>query len=51
MPGALQILEALRGRGVTCYLASGTDIAYVRDEAGALGLTTVFRWGDLWRTG
>ena len=45
VPGALQILEALRGRGVTCYLASGTDIAYVRDEAGALGLTPYFAGG------
>ncbi len=45
VPGSLEMLEALRRRGVTCYLASGTDIAYVRDEAGALGLTPYFAGG------
>ncbi len=42
VPGAVQILEALRDRGVTCYLASGTDEVYVLDEAGALGLSGYF---------
>jgi len=45
VPGSLDMLEALRARGVTCYLASGTDIAYVKDEAGALGLTPYFVGG------
>ena len=45
VPGALDILEALRERGVTCYLASGTDMAYVCDEAEALGLTGYFTGG------
>ncbi len=45
VPGSLEILEALRARGVTCYLASGTDIAYVKDEAEALGLTSYFAGG------
>ena len=42
VPGAVPMLKALRDRGVTCYLASGTDEVYVLDEAAALGLTTYF---------
>jgi phosphoglycolate phosphatase len=42
VPGAVSMLKALRARGVTCYLASGTDEVYVLDEADALGLTTYF---------
>ena len=42
VPGAAPMLEALRARGVSCYLASGTDEAYVRDEAAALGLSPYF---------
>jgi phosphoglycolate phosphatase len=42
VPGAVQILEAMRDRGVTCYLASGTDEVYVLDEADALGLSGYF---------
>jgi phosphoglycolate phosphatase len=42
VPGATAMLEALRSRGVTCYLASGTDEAYVLDEAAALGLPPYF---------
>ena len=42
VPGSLQMLEALRDRGVVCYLASGTDEPYVRDEAGALGVSPHF---------
>lgn len=45
VPGALTMLEALRARGVTCYLASGTDSIYVHDEAAALGLTEYFAGG------
>lgn len=40
--GALTMLEFLRARGVTCYLASGTDEVYVLDEAAALGLSPYF---------
>jgi phosphoglycolate phosphatase-like HAD superfamily hydrolase len=40
--GAESFLAALVARGVTCYLASGTDIEYVRDEAQALGLDGYF---------
>ncbi len=42
VPGARDMLDALRARGVACYLASGTDHPYVLDEADALGLTPYF---------
>lgn len=42
VPGAREFLEALQARGVTCYLASGTDEPYVRDEAAALGIAGYF---------
>jgi phosphoglycolate phosphatase len=42
VPGAFEILGNLRERGVTCYLASGTDQPYVLDEAEALGVTPYF---------
>ena len=42
VPGAFDILENLRERGVKCYLASGTDQPYVLDEAEALGVTGYF---------
>jgi phosphoglycolate phosphatase len=40
--GTVPMLEAMRARGVTCYLASGTDQVYVLDEAAALGLSPYF---------
>ena len=42
VPGSRAMLEALRGRGVDCYLASGTDEPYVLDEAAALQVTPYF---------
>ncbi len=42
VPGAMDLLRALRERGVVLYLASGTDVAYVREEAEALGLAPFF---------
>ncbi|MCX6028675.1 MAG: HAD family hydrolase [Chloroflexi bacterium] len=42
VPGGRALLEALRGRGVRCYLASGTDEPYVLDEAAALQVTPYF---------
>jgi len=45
VPGALEILAALREQGVTCYLASGTDEPYVIDEAQALGVAGYFNGG------
>jgi phosphoglycolate phosphatase-like HAD superfamily hydrolase len=40
--GALPFLQGLRARGVTLYLASGTDHIYVQEEAAALGLSELF---------
>jgi phosphoglycolate phosphatase-like HAD superfamily hydrolase len=45
VPGAFEILENLSQRGLSCYLASGTDQPYVLDEAGALGLSPYFDHG------
>jgi phosphoglycolate phosphatase-like HAD superfamily hydrolase len=38
VPGSQEILEALRSRDVAIYIASGTDEAYVIEEARLLGL-------------
>jgi phosphoglycolate phosphatase-like HAD superfamily hydrolase len=46
VPGALDVLENVHSRGLTCYLASGTDQPYVLDEAEALGLTPYFTDAD-----
>jgi phosphoglycolate phosphatase len=45
VPGSVELLAALRERGVTCYLASGTDEPFVRDEAQALGAAQYFNGG------
>ncbi len=45
VPGVIETLAALRVRGVTCYLASGTDEPYVIDEAVALGVAEYFDGG------
>ncbi len=42
VPGSRRLLEQLRDRGITLYLASGTDLKYVRDEVAVLGLTEFF---------
>jgi len=42
VPGALAVLAALRDRGLPMCLASGTDMKYVVEEAGLLGLTPFF---------
>jgi phosphoglycolate phosphatase-like HAD superfamily hydrolase len=42
VPGSHALLEALRARGLRLYLASGTDLKYVRREAELLGLTPYF---------
>jgi len=47
VPGTYEILEALRRRGLACYLASGTDQPYVLDEAAALSLTPYFTHGGV----
>ncbi len=43
--GARRFLEALAERGVTLYLASGSDHIYVVEEAGALGIAPLFAGG------
>lgn len=43
--GSVALLEGLTRRGVTCYLASGTDEEYVQDEARLLGLAPFFGGG------
>jgi phosphoglycolate phosphatase-like HAD superfamily hydrolase len=42
VPGSHALLEGLRRRGLTLYLASGTDLQFVRHEAELLGLTEYF---------
>jgi len=42
VPGSIDLLSALRDRGVRLYLASGTDLGYVLDESSALGLERFF---------
>ncbi len=42
VPGSHAFLQALRERGLTLYLASGTDVKFVRHEAELLGLTPYF---------
>ena len=42
---ARPLLERLRARGVVLYLASGTDVDDVRDEAKALGYADLFDGG------
>jgi beta-phosphoglucomutase-like phosphatase (HAD superfamily) len=42
VPDSHALLENLRRRGLTLYLASGTDLPYVRHEASLLGLTLFF---------
>ena len=42
VPGSEELLAALAERGLSLYLASGTDERYVREEADLLGLTPLF---------
>lgn len=43
--GAVSFLHELRKRGVTLYLASGTDVDDVKNEAKALGYADLFNGG------
>jgi phosphoglycolate phosphatase-like HAD superfamily hydrolase len=45
MPRTRDLLESLKERGVVLYLASGTDIAYVREEAALLDVARYFDGG------
>ena len=42
VPGALNMLDAMREREVPCFLASGTDQPYVLAESAALGVDIYF---------
>lgn len=45
VPGSRALLEDLRARGFTLYLASGTDEAFVKEEADLLDVTRYFDGG------
>ncbi len=45
VPGARRLLEGLRARGLTLYLASGTDEDSVKEEAGLLDIARYFNGG------
>ncbi len=45
LPGSIQLLELLKNKGITMYLASGTDEEYVFNEADLLGVTQYFNGG------
>jgi phosphoglycolate phosphatase len=45
VPGARALLEHLKERGLTMYLASGTDEIYMKEEARLLGVTQYFEGG------
>lgn len=45
VPGARELLERLRGKGLKMYLASGTDEVYMKEEARLLGVTQYFDGG------
>jgi phosphoglycolate phosphatase-like HAD superfamily hydrolase len=40
--GTLELLDRLHEKGIVCYLASGTDVDYVREEAALLGVDRFF---------
>lgn len=42
VPGSHRLLQSLADRGLTLYLASGTDLKYVREEAHLLGVAEFF---------
>jgi phosphoglycolate phosphatase-like HAD superfamily hydrolase len=42
VPGSHELLEGLKRRGARLYLASGTDLKYVRREAELLGVAAYF---------
>ena len=42
LPGSIEFLSELRSSGIRMYLASGTDLVYVRAEAEALGVAPFF---------
>ncbi len=45
VPGSMDLIHALKARGLKLYLASGTDEMYMKREADMLGLTPYFDGG------
>ena len=45
VPGSIELLEALKARGLKMYLASGTDEVYMKEEANLLGVSRYFDGG------
>ncbi|MDE0087068.1 MAG: HAD family hydrolase [Candidatus Poribacteria bacterium] len=45
VPMALEFLQSLHELGVKCYLASGTDVEFVKNEAELLGVVQYFSGG------
>ena len=45
VPGARELLRELKDRGLTMYLASGTDEIFMKEEARLLGVTGFFEGG------
>ncbi len=45
VPMALEFLQSLHEMGLKCYLASGTDIEFVKNEAELLGVVEYFSGG------
>lgn len=42
---SLEFLQSLRKMGISCYLASGTDVEFVKNEASLLGVAEYFDGG------
>ena len=45
VPKSLEFLRSLREMGIHCYLASGTDVEFVKNEASLLGVAPYFDGG------
>ena len=45
VPMSLEFLQSLREMGIRCYLASGTDVEFVKNEAALLGVASSFDGG------
>ena len=45
VPMSLEFLQGLREMGISCYLASGTDVEFVKNEAALLGVAEYFDGG------
>jgi phosphoglycolate phosphatase len=45
VPGSFELLELLRARNMTLYLASGTDEEFMKQEADLLGVSPYFNGG------